>query len=217
MDWYQWHQGYQGGALAERLVLVQDQLRQAITEAKPGPIMIISVCAGQGHDVVGVLPDSPRRAEVRARLVEWDERNVAEAEQRVEAAGLDGIEVRQGDSGITDAYAGATPAQIVLLCGVFGSLTDADIDSTVAALPQLCDAHAQVIWTAHRTAPGLYSRVEEAFGHNGFVRLWADPDDRFGVTRHQLIAEPQPFQAGRRMFTFADEQTLIALGRIAPA
>ncbi|MFC7623285.1 hypothetical protein [Microlunatus sp. GCM10028923] len=80
MDWHRWHDGYgPGGGLLARLALVQDQLSQVIIEAPPGPIMIISVCAGQGHDVVATVAESPRRTEVRARLVEADERNVVAA------------------------------------------------------------------------------------------------------------------------------------------
>ncbi|WP_152361226.1 class I SAM-dependent methyltransferase family protein [Microlunatus speluncae] len=214
MDWHQWHQGYQGGGLAGRLPLVQDQLRQALTETRPGPIMIISVCAGQGHDVIGVFQDGPRQADVRARLVEWDHRNVAEAQRRVDAAGLGNIEVRQGDAGLTDAYVDAAPAQIVLLCGVFGSLTEPDINRTVGMLPQLCDENAQVIWTAHRSSPDLYRQASAAFDRHGLTRRHTDPDDRFGVTRHQLVTQPTPLQPGRRMFEFADEQTLIDIGRI---
>src|SRR5690606_17776912 len=99
MDWYAWHEGYQDGRpLRRRLRLVQDQLRAALTEAPAGPVEIISVCAGQGHDVIGVLADSPRRSEVRALLVELDERNVAAARLRIAQSGLTGIEVRQADA-----------------------------------------------------------------------------------------------------------------------
>ncbi len=214
MDWHAWHRGYQVGGLLGRLDLVQDQLRQALAETRLGP-MIISVCAGQGHDVVGVLQDAPRRSDVRARLVEWDERNVAEERRRVDAAGLDGIEIRQGNAGSTDAYVGAAPAQIVLLCSVFGSLTEADIDTTVGVLPQLCAEGAQVIWTAHRSSPEVHRHAADAFDRNGFALRHTDPDDLTGVTRHQLITEPRPLQAGQRLFEFADEQTLIDIGRIA--
>lgn len=176
--------------------------------------MIISLCAGQGHDVVGAVRDAPRRSDVRALLVEWDERNVAAARNRIEEAGLDGIEVRQGDSGITDSYADAVPAQIVLSCGVYGSLTRENIDSTAATLPQLCDEGAQVIWTAHRSTPNLYPTVEAAFQRHGFNPVWTDPDEAFGVSRYRLTADPQPLQPGVRFFRFADEQTLIKIGRI---
>lgn len=216
MDWYGWHDGYRdGGPLRERLALVEDQLRLALDTVRPGPVMIISVCAGQGHDVGGVVSEAPRRQEIRARLVEWDERNVTVARDRMAAAGLSGIDVRQGDAGITDAYADVVPAQIVLACGVFGSLTDSNVDSMVGSLPQLCDKDAQVIWTSHRSTPNLYQEVETAFRRHGFVSLWSDPDDRFGVSRYRLDAEPQPLQPARRMFQFADEQTLIDIGRIS--
>jgi hypothetical protein len=41
--------------------------------------------------VIGVLAGHPGRDEVRARLVEPDERNVAVARQAARAAGLDGV------------------------------------------------------------------------------------------------------------------------------
>lgn len=163
--------------------------------------------------MVAALAESPRRSEVRARLVEADERNVAAARARVAEAGLDGVEVVQGDAGSTDPYLGAAPAGIVLLCGVFGSLTDADVDRLVAGLPQLCGPGAQVIWTAHRTAPGLYPVAEQAFQRYGFEARWSDPEDQFGVTRHALITEPRPLRPAQTLFRFADEETLIKLGR----
>src|ERR1700759_272892 len=99
-----------------------------------GDIRLISLCAGQGRDVIGVLTGHPRRDDVRARLVELDERNGAVARQTAQA-GVDGVEVRQADAGITDAYGGAVPAQIVVACGVFGNITGRGIQATVAALP----------------------------------------------------------------------------------
>jgi hypothetical protein len=39
--------------------------------------------------------------------------------------GLDGVHVVAGDASITDAHAGALPADLILLCGVFGSITAA--------------------------------------------------------------------------------------------
>lgn len=163
--------------------------------------------------MVGAVAGSERRADVQARLVELDGRNVEEARRRIEAANLEGIEVRQGDAGFTDAYEGATPAHIVLLCGVFGSLTDDDIDSTIATMPQLCSEQGQVIWTAHRAAPGLFEHASAAFHRHGFVQVWTDPADPFGVARHQLVARARDLQVGQRIFNFADEQTLIDLGR----
>jgi hypothetical protein len=53
----------------------------------------------------------------------------------------------QADAGITDACEGAVPAEIVLVCGIFGNITVSDIQATVAALPSVCAPGALVLWT----------------------------------------------------------------------
>jgi hypothetical protein len=215
VDWHRWNDGYQqSGQLQERLRTVQHQLRLALDLAPPGQVQIVSVCAGQGHDVVGTVAASQRRSDVRARLVELDGRNVEEARRRIESAGLEGIEVSQADAGTTDAYHGAVPAHIILLCGVLGSLTDDHVDSVIATLLQLCTERAQVIWTAHRAASGLFEYACAAFHRHGFATVWTNPADPCGVARHQLVTQPRELQAGERIFRFADEQTLIDIGRV---
>src|SRR5580692_6378505 len=132
-DWVEWHRDYDdpGSLLSRRLELVQGHLRAELERAPAGDPRLISLCAGQGRDVIGVLAGHPRRDEVRARLVEVDERNVAAARQAAQAAGLDGVELLQADAGITDACVGAVPAQIVLVCGIFGNISAGDIQATV--------------------------------------------------------------------------------------
>jgi hypothetical protein len=141
-DWLEWHRPYDDPAspLAQRLDLVQGAFRAALDRCAPGAIGVVSMCAGQGRDVIGVLADHPRAADVEARLVEWDERIVDVARDAAARAGLSGVTVVAGDAGVTDAYGGAVPAEIVLACGVFGNISDDDIERTVAALPSLCAA-----------------------------------------------------------------------------
>jgi hypothetical protein len=70
-DWYKWHRDYDqpGTALARRLAAVQDQIGKALDAAPPGPLHAISLCAGQGRDLIGALARHPRRDDVLARLV----------------------------------------------------------------------------------------------------------------------------------------------------
>jgi hypothetical protein len=97
-DWYAWHQDYDdpGSALARRLVAVQDQIRAALDAAPPGPLRAVSLCAGQGRDLIGALAAHPRRADVAARLVELDPRNAGLARAAAERAALPGVEVVTG-------------------------------------------------------------------------------------------------------------------------
>src|SRR6202789_952987 len=143
-DWVEWHRDYDdpGSLLSRRGQLVQGHLRAELERAPVGDVRLISLCAGQGRDVLGVLTGHPRRDDVHARLVELDERNVAVARQAARAAGLDGVEIVQADAGITDVCVGAVPARIVVVCGIFGNITASDIQATVAALPSLCEPGA---------------------------------------------------------------------------
>jgi hypothetical protein len=216
MDWYSWHDGYGGGPLGGRLQVVQTQINAALATMHEGPIRVISICAGQGHDIVGSLERFERRRDVRALLVELDERNVEATRQRVAAASLPGITVKAADAGITDVYQGTVPANLILACGVFGSLTDEDIDRTVGLLPALSSPNAQVVWTANQAAPGLWDTALGAFDRHGFREVWTTSRaEELGVGRHRLTREPEPFEAGKQMFSFADEDTLIRTGRIS--
>ena len=141
---------------------------------------------------------------MRARLVELDERNVALARQAAQAAGLHGVEVLQADAGITDACAGAVPAEIVVACGIFGNIADSDIQATVAALPSLCAPGALVLWTRHRSPPDLTPAIRSWFGEAGFREEAFDTshDGFMSVGAHRLTGEPAALALGQRLFTF---------------
>src|SRR5260370_27009491 len=111
------------GRWGRRLAAVQEQVRVALDEAEPGPLRAISLCAGQGRDLIGALAGHPRQHDVRARLVELYPRNADRARQAARAAGLPGGEVVTGDAKLTDAYAGMTPAGLDLVCGRVRDLT----------------------------------------------------------------------------------------------
>jgi len=49
-----------------------------------------------------------------------------------------GVEVLGADAGTTSSYRAAVPADLVLVCGVFGNVTDADMMRTIDLLPTLC-------------------------------------------------------------------------------
>ena len=205
-DWVEWHRDYDdpGSPLSRRGQLVRGHLRGELERAPAGDVRLISLCAGQGRDVIGVLTGHPRRDDVRARLVELDGRNVALARRAARAAGLRGVEVLQADAGITDVCAGAVPAQIVVVCGIFGNITDSDIQATVAALPSLCAPGALVLWTRHRSPPDLTPAIRSWFGEAGFREEAFDvSDDGFmSVGAHRLTGEPAALMPGQRLFTF---------------
>ena len=205
MDWHAWHDDYDkpGTPLARRLTAVQDQIRVALDAAPPGPLHAISLCAGQGRDLIGVLARHPRRDDVTARLVEIDPRNAAAAREAAEAAGLPGVEVVTADAALTDQYAGMTPSYLVLACGMFGHLTDDDVRRMIGFCTQLCAHGGTVIWTRQRREPDLVPRIRDWFAEDGFEPVWvSDPARGWGVGAHRFTANPVPLQRGARMFRF---------------
>jgi hypothetical protein len=154
-DWQAWHAPYDepGSYLARRLAVVQGRIREALDAAPPGRLRAVSLCAGQGRDLIGALRGHPRRHDLVARLVELDPRNAEAARAAAREVGLTGLEVVTGDAARSDAYLGAVPADLVLVCGVFGNVSDADIRRIVARLPELCAPRATVVWTRHGARP----------------------------------------------------------------
>jgi len=204
--WSAWHREYDepGSPHARRLAEVQARVSDALTACPPGPIGILSLCAGEGRDLLGVLPDHPRRDDVRARLIEMDLANVAVA--REHAAAFPSVEVVCDDAGDTSSYVGAVPADIVMVCGVFGNISAADIHATITALPELCRSGAYVLWTRHRHEPDATVWIRQLFGDVGFEELsFFAPDDLFvSVGTNLFVGEPHTLSGPRRLFTFFD-------------
>jgi hypothetical protein len=211
-DWRAWHGAYEADTpLRRRLALVQGRIRACLDAAPAGPIRAISACAGQGRDLLGVLAEHPRGRDVAARLVELDPRNAAEARAAAAAAGLAGVEVVAGDASTTSAFSGAVPADLVLLCGIFGNVVEADIARTIALAPSLCAPGATVIWTRHRRAPDRTPWIRERFAEAGFRELGFDAPEGewFGVGTHRLEGPPARFEPGLRLFTFVGFDALL--------
>jgi hypothetical protein len=158
------------------------------------------VCAGEGRDLLGVLALHARTPDVKARLVELD----PELAARAAAHAPPGIEVVCADASMTAAYAGAVPADLVLVCGVFGNVSDDDIHHTVRSLPMLCAPNATVIWTRHRRPPDRTVEIRRWLHETGYDELsFAGSDELlFGVGAHRLAGPPLPYAADVRLFTF---------------
>lgn len=141
--------------------------------------------------------------------MELDPGNSAVAAERARSAGLAGVEVVTGDAGCTDRYADLAPAQLVLLCGIFGNILDDDLARTIDACPQLCARGGTVIWTRARSEPDRVPLICDRFERQGFERRWLSaPDAGFGVGVHRFTGTPQPLVAGTRLFSFASYEDL---------
>ncbi|WP_221328252.1 SAM-dependent methyltransferase [Actinoplanes sp. L3-i22] len=200
-DWLQWHDAYAG--LAGRLTAVQNQIERHLTNTNPDSVRVISACAGDGRDLLGVLAGRKDAARVSALLVEYDATLAARAREAAEPL-PSAIEVVRADAARSDVYAHAVPADLVLLCGIFGNISDADVRATIEAAPELCAPGAEVVWTRHRREPDLTPAIRDWFAGAGFdeVAFVAPENETWSVGVHRLATAPRPFEPGRHWFTF---------------
>lgn len=203
MDWVAWHDDYDSDTpLRRRLHIVQGHIRAVLAENAASPIRVVSMCAGEARDLLGALERVTRR-DIVGRLVELDPDLADIARSGCTALGLDGIEVVVGDAGRTQAYAGAVPAELVLACGVFGNISDEDVERTVRALPSMCRIGGTVIWTRHRRTPDVTPAIREWLAESGFeeVAFEAVPDSPGAVGVARYTGPPRPLMEGE-LFTF---------------
>jgi hypothetical protein len=206
IDWVAWHSRYDDpdDMLRQRLEIVTGHIVEALERIDRSPVRIISMCSGQARDLRGALTRAIRR-DLTGRLVEVDPGLVDEARIGLHGQGATGLEVALGDAGSLSAYRGAAPADLVLVCGVFGNISDADIERTVRALPQLCAPDATVVWTRHRRPPDLTVAIrrwlaELDFENTAFGTI-PDADRQGAVGVARFHGDAQPLGEGH-LFTF---------------
>ena len=179
-------------------------------DTHPEPIRIVSLCAGQGRDVIDVVATHPRGPEVSALLVELDPALVAFARERAAAAGpgvAERIRIVQGDASQSHWYANDVPADIVLVCGVFGNISTADITRTIQAMRGFCVHGGHVVWTRHRWPPDLTPSVRADFAATGFTELAFETseDTVMTVGHHRLDGPTAPFDPNQQLFDFVGD------------
>jgi hypothetical protein len=186
--------------------VVQTFIRDFLDGRPLDDLRVVSACAGQGRDLLGVLAGHPGSDHITARLIELDPGNAEIARATARRAGLDQVEVVVADASVTDTYVGAVPADLVLMCGVFGNISNEDVEATVRLLPGFCAPQGVVVWTRGRRQPDLTPSIRRWFSEAGFREMaFESPGlDSFAVGMHQLTRKPSALQGGRRLFRFRD-------------
>ena len=207
-DWTRWHADYDdpSSALSRRRVIVRQALRSAIDDHARETLTVISMCSGDGLDVITELASRPERLE-KALLVESDPALAVKSRSAAADAGLSGrVITRCADAADTSNYSSYVPADLLLACGLFGNIADVDVFATITHLPELVARNAVVVWTRTRRLPDLTPAIREHFRAVGFTELTfvAPPDVLFSVGAVRFDGTPQPFVPARHLFTFVN-------------
>jgi len=200
-DWLEWHDLYETDKkLQQRLEIVREYITYSLDTSPSGQIRVVSLCAGDGRDLLGVLANHPRTQDVHGRLVEINPQLVEQGRANIESLGLTKqIEFINGDATSAASYVGAIPADIVIVCGIFGNLSDeAELQRLLGNLGFLSKPGAFVLWTrGHFQGVPDSELVRKNFRELGFeevkFQLTATGDMGVGINRYlgETLTEPK--------------------------
>ncbi|GLY17238.1 hypothetical protein Kisp01_42530 [Kineosporia sp. NBRC 101677] len=210
-DYLSWHdEAYRdsGSPLSWRLSRVRHHVEQVLDAAAGRPVKVLSLCAGDGRDLIGVLSTRPDRDRVSGTLVELHPQLAGRARTAIAAGDLR-LEVLEADAGDPAVCEGLIPADLVLMVGIFGNISDEDLERAIRAAPAFCRPGGTLIWSRGRDADilDLNEKVRAWYAEAGLSEVaYEKLDDAdgelpaLGVVRHD--GETVPLDASRRLFTF---------------
>lgn len=191
-DWVDWHRAYDdpGSSLARRLEIVRRRLGEAIDLSPSDRPKLLSLCAGDGRDVIPVLASRGRSRAVTAVLVEQHEGLAQEASEAAVAAGLDRLVVRRADAGDVGVFGDLLPVDVLLLCGIFGNIPGTEVAGLVASAARLVVPGGFVLWTRGESEPDRRHEIRGWFTSAGFDEVAFDgAPESFGVGLNRLATE----------------------------
>ena len=207
-DYLKWHEAYDDPAsdLSWRLRQVQAHIRSTLDQNQ-GHVRILSLCAGDGRDVLQVLAERDDSLRIQTILIELHPVLAQRAQEFAAKAGLANVSVRTIDAGNTTAYVGSVPADLVIMMGIFGNISDADVRRTIHTAPQLCRPGAVMLWSRSTEGVGGNRSIRDWLAEAGFSELdYREFDhaegERAALGSARYDGPPQPLIAGQQLFAF---------------
>ena len=207
-DWLAWHEAYEDPAssLALRLEVVRRLIGQALDEVASAEPRLLSLCAGDGRDVISVLAARAAQPYVAAVLIESDPMLAQRAREAAAKVGLSSVEVRCKDAGDLSSFSDVVPVDVLMLCGIFGNIEHSAVKSAVDAIPRLVRSSGFVIWTRGGSEPDRRPEIRRLFKSAGLEEVaFEGAPERYGVGLNRQLAVPAPSsgrQSSHRLFTF---------------
>ena len=209
IDWFAWHDYYRTKPrMRQRLQIVREYISTCLNACPPGKIGVVSVCAGDGRDLLGALLDHPRASDVYARFVELDSRLVECGRAAAESTELaEQLEFVNGDATLSSVYEGVVPAHLVLVCGVFGNVPETELPRLIQSLGFLCKPGGFIVWTRElsENTDHRLSLVRELLRKSAFeeVSFKMTSTGNMGVGTHRYLGQAMALPKNQKLFVFS--------------
>jgi hypothetical protein len=139
--------------------------------------------------------------ELDSRLVECG-RAAAESTELKEQ-----LEFVNGDATLSSVYEGIVPAELVLVCGVFGNVPETELPRLIQSLGFLCKSEGFMIWTRDLSENGDHrlGLVRELLRDSAFeeVSFQITSIGNMGVGTHRYLGQALPLPKDEKLFVFS--------------
>jgi hypothetical protein len=127
-----------------------------------------------------------------------------ESEHAASGKGLQNVTELNGDASLLRTYRDVIPADLILLCGIFGNISNEDIQNIINSLAQLSKQGTRVIWTRNLRNPDIVPAIRDLFSTNDFreVDFRTTSDGSYAIGIYELKGLPQRLNDDARLFTF---------------
>ena len=211
-DWLKWHDGYETRPdLAARLPIVRSHIARCLDCCQAGPVGVVSICAGDGRDLVGLMSTCNRRGDISAWLVEFNPVLAARGGAAIEQARLGGcMRYVVADATLFSTYMPMVPADLIILAGIFGNLRPSEVPRLIEGLHFLCRPEAAVVWTRNRIyndGAAALPAIRRHFQKAGFEAIEEEltSDNGYTIGTHRYKGESTPLLPDRRWFEFGGD------------
>ena len=176
-----------------------------LVERVAAEVRVLSLCAGDAGDLADGVRTSGARGRVTGAAVELDAALAARAGENLQAAGCR-VDVVAADAGLVEHFVDRLPVDLLLLIGVLGNVSDADVARTIRAIPAICSPGAAIIWTRHRRHPDLTPWIRQRLDEAGCeaVAFVSPGEGQFAIGLERLARPPQGVELPERLFRFVD-------------
>jgi non-ribosomal peptide synthetase component F/acyl carrier protein len=217
MIWSNWHKNYEvSPRLKARLQLVQGQIDGVLIAAPPGPIRILSICAGDGRDLLGLRPDHSRRPDIVAYLVDNDSPSLERGRREAAQIQFPGqLHFLEADATQNRSYQDLGHFDLVLISGLLGHLRPEGVTSLLTGLPMLCRHNGWVLWNRHlvlNQGSRQVPTIRQCLAETGFSEIhfqMTDPQG-FAVSLAQFRGTSQPLPPEGTLFEFVGLTRLLS-------
>lgn len=203
-DWQAWYGQYddENSSLSRRLRVVQQRLDDLV-DGQPPVRRVLSLCAGDGRDILPVVARLPNERRPELILVEIDPALAAAAERRAADVGV-AASVVVGDAGLAKTWQNVGPVDLLMLCGIFGNISETDIRTTINASRGILTHGGSVVWTRGCFADqDLRPQIRKWFEEAGFTESAFDSEPTgYGVGVDRMTSHLPAMPVPDRLFSF---------------